>query len=142
MGASERLADDRAHLGFDAIDLIPADGAEVAASDRGRGDDVGLARRLEPDLARIERHGLAATDKADIVGDLVFWKLAAELVDDPRKLIDRAIIAGADARGMSAVAGDRHGPAPRASASGRAHIEPVLHRQVLEIERGVGALAL
>ena len=32
-----------------------------------------------------------AADQPDIVGQLVLGKLAAELVDDPRKLVDRAI---------------------------------------------------
>ena len=93
--AGERLGDDRAHLGAGAVDLVLADRAQVAARDRGRGDDVGLAGRLQPDLAVVELRRLAAADQSDIVGQLVLGKLAAELVDDPRQLVDRAIVAPA-----------------------------------------------
>src|SRR5205823_12295809 len=142
MGAGQRLRYDRAHFLFDAIDLVLADRAEIASGDGGRGDDVRLARRLEADLVGVEIRRLPAADQPDIVGQLVLGKLAAELVDDPRKLIDRPIVAGADARRVGAAAGDRQRPVAGTPASGRSHVHwavgSVFDRQVLEIERDVG----
>ena len=54
LGAGQRLGDDRAHLRPGALDLLRADRAQVAAGHRGRGDDVGLAGRLQPDLALVQ----------------------------------------------------------------------------------------
>src|SRR6185295_4769275 len=68
------------------------------------------------------------------------------LVYDPGKLVDRAVIPRADTRGMSAMPGDRHRPAPGAAPRDRAHVDrtgrPLFSSEVLEIERGIGLLAL
>ena len=73
-------------------DLVLADRAQVAARNGGRRDDIRLAGCFQADLPGVELGALAAPDQADIVGELVFGELAPELVEDARKLIDRAII--------------------------------------------------
>src|SRR6185312_3101619 len=64
-----------------------------------------------------------------------------ELVDDPGKLVNRAVIVGADTGRMRAPAGYREGPTSRAAPRGRTHVHSLLDGEILEIERGVGALA-
>ena len=87
----QRLRDDRAHLRLGPIDLVLGEGAQVAASHCGSGDDVGLAGGVEADLPAVQLRRRAAADQADIVGQLVLGQLAAESVDDPRQLVDGAI---------------------------------------------------
>src|SRR6478672_5652808 len=96
-----------------------------------------MMRRLQANTVGVEFSRLAAADQADIVGKFVLRQLAAELVKDARQLIDRAVIAGANPRRMSASAGHGHHPAPGAATRDRAHVDraagAVFLRQVLEI---------
>ena len=83
----------------------------------------------------------AAADQADIVGQLVLAELAAERVDDPRQLVDRAIVRVHDAARMAGAAAGDERPAVGAAPGDRAHVLAVLLRQPFEVERDVGPLA-
>ena len=109
LGPGQVGGDDRAHLRLGPFKLLGGQRAQVAAHHCGGGDDVGLAGRFDPDPVGVELGGLPAADQPDIIGQLVVGQLAAEAVDDPRQLVDRAIarcrrehparVAGGGARG-------------------------------------------
>src|SRR3546814_5293223 len=54
-GAGGMIGDDRRHLVLHARRLFGRKRAQVAARDRGRGDDIGLSVRARANLALVER---------------------------------------------------------------------------------------
>src|SRR3546814_19097284 len=60
------IGDDRRHLALHARRLFCRKRAQVAARDRGRGDDIGLSVRARANLSLVERPLLAARDQPDV----------------------------------------------------------------------------